>query len=151
MAPFPGELWRASVALAALIRRGRGQSSPRTGAVRGLMPARRDRVAMEKSSCSRSRTQPSKGLKRVLWRARGWPASKAIRRMTRETRRRNVGDDYLSFKSPSQPGNRRCNHLTRIAAEAQDQRRLLRSLDIEAAHGTDDDAVFPRCLFDREV
>ena len=60
-------------------------------------------------------------------------------------------DDCLSFKSLSQPGNRRRNDLTRIAAETQHQRRLRRCLNIQAAHRTYDDAVLSPCPFDRDI
>src|SRR5882757_96371 len=60
-------------------------------------------------------------------------------------------DAGLSFKGPRQPGNRRRDELTRIAAETQHQRRLRRCLDIEAAHGANDDTVFARGPFDRDV
>ena len=69
----------------------------------------------------------------------------------KEQCRRKRRDDCLSFKGPSQPGNRRCNDLMRIAAEAQHQRRLRRCLNIQAAHCTNDDAVFSPCPFDRDV
>ena len=69
----------------------------------------------------------------------------------KETCRRKRCDECLSFKGPSQPGNRRRNDLTRIAAETQHQRRLLRCLNIQAAHCTNDDAVFSRRPFDRDV
>jgi hypothetical protein len=65
--------------------------------------------------------------------------------------RRKRRDDRLSFKGPSQPGNRRCNDLTRITAEAQHQRRLRRCLNVQAAHCPNDDAVLLPYPFDRDV
>ena len=57
----------------------------------------------------------------------------------------------LSFEGPGQPCDRRCNDLVRIAAEAQHQRRLRGCLHIQAAHGTNDNALLQRCLLDSDV
>jgi hypothetical protein len=57
----------------------------------------------------------------------------------------------LSFKGPSQPGNRRRNDLMRVTAEAEQQRRLRWRLNIQAAHCTNDDAVLSARPFDRGV
>jgi hypothetical protein len=94
--------------------------------------------------CLPTRSRPHTGENRKSW----------ADQMTRMTHNGPAGkrrDDCLSFKGPSQPDNRRRHDLTRIAAKAQYQRRLLRCLNIQAAHGTNDDAVFSRGLFDRDV
>lgn len=60
-------------------------------------------------------------------------------------------DDRLSFKGPSQPGNRWRNDLSRIAAEAQYQSGLRRCLNIQATHCTNHDVVFSRRPFDCDI
>src|SRR6266700_1787475 len=69
----------------------------------------------------------------------------------KETCRRDWHDHRLSFKRPCQPDDRRRNDLTRIAAEAQHQCRLHWRLDIKAAHGANDDAVFACGPLDPDV
>ena len=105
------------------------------------------KLAPSRPQMGGSRSSRTRGGKRWTRQRRHAQWSQGGPFRAREQRR----DDCLSFKGPSQPGNRRRNDLTRIAAEAQHQRRLRRCLNIQAAHCTNDDAVFSPCLFDRDV